>query len=228
MTLSLVGALPPFPVLKTFELDRKKKLSDETTIVPATYSRATTQQDEMCVIVATNNSLIRIMNSLDGWEIHTKKEKPDERVKACCILPDGKVFVVNLQSIHLYSSSLDLLTNVLLNSFVDGLASEDTNGYNAIGVTQFKPLVHQVDAEYAMISKIADLEKIEARGIKHVHDKSSTWRPTNYLMILLTFKNGQLQYKSLEDDSFLLKNHDFESTFLELAQDMYMINNLII
>ena len=45
MTLSLVDASPPFPVLKKLDLDRKSITGhrDVNTIVPATYSRATTQ-----------------------------------------------------------------------------------------------------------------------------------------------------------------------------------------
>ena len=64
---------------------------------------------------------------------------------------------------HFYNSSLDLLTEVELNSIVDGL------GY----MTDFKPLVHQEDAEYEMISSIRYLDKIEASGIKHVHNGSN-------------------------------------------------------
>ena len=62
--------------------------------MPATYSRATTQQDEQSFLVATNKQLIRITEQFDGWSLHTKKEKRDEEVFACYILPDDKVLVV--------------------------------------------------------------------------------------------------------------------------------------
>ena len=91
-------------------------------------------------------------------------------------------------------------------------------------MTQFKPLSHQEDADYVMAAKIADLEKIEARGIKHVHTGRSN---SNYLMLLLSVENGQLQYKSLEDHSLILKRHEYPYV-LELATDMFMLKNLII
>ena len=52
-------------------------------------------------------------------------------------------------------------------------------------MTQFKPLSHQEDADYVMAAKIADLEKIEARGIKHVHTERRK-SVNNYLMLLLS------------------------------------------
>ena len=76
-----------------------------------------------------------------------------------------------------------------------------------------------------MLSELADPEKIEARGIQHVHTGKSE---NNYLMLLLSLKNGQLQYKSFEDDSLLLKFYNRHAYVIELAQDMYMIDELII
>ena len=75
-----------------------------------------------------------------------------------------------------------------------------------------------------MLSSIADLKKIEARGIKHVHDGRDHY---NYLMILLSLKNGQLQYKSFEDDSLLLEITEW-AHMVVLAQDIYMIDKFII
>ena len=61
MTLSLLGASLPFPVLKTFELDREfESFIDTNNLEPATYSRATTQQDEQSFVIAANKHLIRI------------------------------------------------------------------------------------------------------------------------------------------------------------------------
>ena len=96
MTLSLLGASLPFPLLKTFQLEREfnEYGREITTLVPATYSRATTQQDEQSIVIATNKHLIRITEQCDGWRVHSKKEKPDEEVIACSILPDDKVLVV--------------------------------------------------------------------------------------------------------------------------------------
>ena len=175
--------------------------------------------------------MIRFTKSLDNWKAQAK-EKPDELVKACCILPDDKVLVVNLQSIHLNNYNLDPLSKVSLNSFVDGLAGKDQFGRDTIGVNQFKPLVHQKNAEYVMLSNIADLWKVEDRGIKHftgprysIHYKLGI----NHLMILLSFKNDKLRYKSLEDESFLVKkSKSYESHVLELAQNMYMVDTFII
>ena len=103
------------------------------------------------------------------------------------------------QSFQFYTSSLDLHTKVKLNSFIDGLV-RDKYG-DSKGVTHFKPLEHQDNAIYVMVSSIADLQKIEARGIKHVHSGDDDY---DFLMLLLSLKNGQLHYNSLEDDSFLL------------------------
>jgi len=69
-------------------------------------------------------------------------------------------------------------------------------------VTEFKPLVHQEDAEYVLVSRIADLKKIEARGVKHSHTGEGLY---TYVMIEMLFMNGQLQCKSLENNSLLLK-----------------------
>ena len=66
MTLSLLGASLPFPVLKTFELENCR-------LEPATYSKATTQQDEQSFVIANNKYLIRITEQCDGWSVHTKK-----------------------------------------------------------------------------------------------------------------------------------------------------------
>ena len=52
-------------------------------------------------------------------------------------------------------------------------------------MTYFKPLAHQEDADYVMVSTIAD----QARGIKHVHT-GKYWY--DYLVVLLSLKNGQL------------------------------------
>ena len=97
MTLSLLGASLPFPLLRIFQLEREFDHSiDITNLVPATYSRATTQQDEQSFVVATCNQLIRYSLQFDGWRVHSKKEKPKEVVIACSILPDDKVLVAML------------------------------------------------------------------------------------------------------------------------------------
>ena len=46
-------------------------------------------------------------------------------------------------------------------------------------------------------------------------------------MVEMQFKNEQLQCKSLENNSFLLKN-SYQPGVLELAQDMYIFEKLII
>ena len=100
MTLSLLGASLPFPLLKTFQLDREIKRYgyrwEDEDLVPATYSRATTQQDEQSILIVTRKQLIRITEQCDGWRVHSKKEKPVEEVIACSILPDDKVLVAML------------------------------------------------------------------------------------------------------------------------------------
>ena len=88
MTLSLLGASLPFPVLKTFELER-------SSLVPATYSRARTQQDKQSFLIVTSTHLIRITEQCDGWRAHTKKEMSADYVKACSILTDDTVLVAN-------------------------------------------------------------------------------------------------------------------------------------
>ena len=94
MTVSLLGVSLPFPLLKTFQLEREfQGRRDITSLVPATYSRATTQQDEQSIVMATRKHLIRITEQCDGWRVHCKKEKKNEHVIACSILPDDKVLV---------------------------------------------------------------------------------------------------------------------------------------
>ena len=89
MTLSLLGALLPFPLLKTFELDRTNEF------VPATYSRFTAQQGEQFLLIATDENLIRITEQYDGWRLHNKKVELIKDPKACCILEDDKVLVAS-------------------------------------------------------------------------------------------------------------------------------------
>ena len=66
MTLSLLGSSLPFHLYKTFTLNRKfgtdygNVKEDITTVVPATYSRPTTQQDEQSFLIITGTQLVRI------------------------------------------------------------------------------------------------------------------------------------------------------------------------
>ena len=74
-------------------------------------------------MIATTNGLIRITEQCDGWRVHSKKGNVSCKVKACFILPDDKVLVALWSYIQFYTSSLDHLNEVELNTIVDGLSS---------------------------------------------------------------------------------------------------------
>ena len=71
--------------------------------------------------------------------------------------------MVTFDFFEFYNSSLDHLTNVKLDSIIDGMG----------GVYRYKSLDHQIDADYVMVTIITDLDKIEAQGIKHVHERQN-------------------------------------------------------
>ena len=61
--------------------------------MPATYSKVTTHEDEQFILAVTGKQWIRLIESKDGWVLHSTKDKPDERVKSCSILPDDTMLV---------------------------------------------------------------------------------------------------------------------------------------
>ena len=122
MQLSLISSALPFCQLKTFELD------EYGDILPATYSKVMTHEDEQSILVISYDQWIRLIEDKDGWVLHSTKEKDDETVISCSILPDDTVLVAIYEAFQFYSSDLDLLSVVALNSIVDGLAGRDRWG----------------------------------------------------------------------------------------------------
>ena len=104
--------------------------------------------------------MIKFTEQYTGWKVHIKKDTQNGYCFALCILPDDKVLGAQRYSFQLYTSSLDRLNKIEFFNIVGGLNS----------TTQFKPLVHQEDAEYVMISNIYGWN-IEEKGLKHVVHK---------------------------------------------------------
>ena len=109
MMLSLLGVSIPYPLPYAFELN-------DDCLIPATYSKVTTQQDEQSFLIATKDHLIRITEQYDGWRVCSKKGRPNSygTVLSCCILTDDKVLVFMSQSYSFYTSSLDLINVIQL------------------------------------------------------------------------------------------------------------------
>ena len=72
MKLSLLDKSIPFSQLSTIVLDYVSFL------VPATYSKVTTHQDLQFILAVTSKHWIRLIESKDGWSLHSMKERPDE------------------------------------------------------------------------------------------------------------------------------------------------------
>ena len=70
--------------------------------------------------------MIKCVEDFDGWSLHSIKEKPDEgHIASCIILPDDNVLVSMSNAFHFFSSELDLLADVKLDSIMDGLTGLD-------------------------------------------------------------------------------------------------------
>lgn len=111
--------------------------------------------------------------------MHSIKDKPEEDILSCSILPDDTVFVATKRAFNFYDSALELLTEVGTNSIIDGLARD---------VALFKPQTHTQDTEYVLVTKVDDIGKIKARGTNSYNGKGDI----NIFMIELIVKNGQL------------------------------------
>ena len=104
MKLSLLSKTLPFSQLNTFEIDRQfglnkyRETDENTNFMPATYSKVTIHEDEQFILAVTRKQWIRLVEGKDGWSLHSTKDrdKPDERVKSCSILPDDRVLVAML------------------------------------------------------------------------------------------------------------------------------------
>ena len=131
------------------------------------------------------------------------------------------------QAFQFYSFELELLTEVGLNSIVDGLAGK--NKYNDDkGLTHFMPLIHTQDTEFLMVSDITSLDKIEASAIKHNSYEDEL--DDSYFMVEIRMKNKQLEIKPSEKHSLLLRKvvQDGHVDVVELGEATYMLANLII
>ena len=104
--LSLLSKALPFSQLNTFELDSTNN------VMPATYSKVTTHEDEQFILAVTTKQWIRLIEGKDGWVLHSTKDKdkPDDLIYSCSILPDDTVLVAMVTAFHFYDSSLELLS----------------------------------------------------------------------------------------------------------------------
>ena len=77
-----------------------------------------------------------------------------------------------------------------------------------------------------MMAKVDNLSKIEAKGIKHVHDGLGDIR---FLMAELTTKDYYLEIecKSVYSNALLIKGIK-DPHVLELAKDLYLVKDLIV
>ena len=128
MTLSLLSMALPYSEIDSCSLPRTYEDNgyvEETFFIPATYSKVTTHEDEQFILAVTNNLWIRLVEGKDGWVLHSTEEGPDLEVLSCSILPDDTVLVADLCDFQFYDSSLELLSEVELNSIVDGLSNLD-------------------------------------------------------------------------------------------------------
>ena len=61
MAISLLSNKQPFSQLNTFEVPRAEHL------IPATYSKVMTHEDEQFILAVTEEYFIRLIESKDGW-----------------------------------------------------------------------------------------------------------------------------------------------------------------
>ena len=155
------------------------------------------------------------MKDSNVWTIQTKRAKLNDEATSSFILSNGDVLVACSSRYNFFSSELEPIHEIQLTKLADGLERID----------QFKHCTDNEDAEFIQLTKIADLQKLKEKGIKHNHDceerKNIEILFGNFWMTFIKVRTGeepQIEISSPEENSLVLENIDCPHV-LQLSKD---------